>query len=423
MTKQVTTRKPTRATAPRKTVAEKKSASSSRGSNSFTYEALCYAQRSSADAPRFVLFHAPAREIASWADVDRLGHDNKTGAQRPLQELRAAKVAKFLRRPENTIPTAVVIALDTESVDFQASQKSQFSGVLTIKLPTASDGYRPGLIIDGQHRVYGALKHPGDVQLNVVAFLGGNDAERAFQFVVINNSAAKVSKDHIRALNLQFDPEILNRRLLDSAGATMGVSDAKYADLEVLDKEEPFVGLIQWPTNANGFIAATALETALTETRERAALLGIEGLEIDVFLQIWRKIKEIRGEAWNNQCRLLHKASIYALTVFILETMVARLRTTDEVIDFTDVTTLDELVTRVVERIPLEFWTTEWKSKELDTTLGRRLLLDALNVIESNVRFKRNWYDSVSMVDPALLYGQTYGTPKRKAPRKSKSRD
>ncbi|MES2714344.1 MAG: hypothetical protein V4795_01175 [Pseudomonadota bacterium] len=120
---------------------------------------------------------------------------------------------------------------------------------------------------------------------------------------------------------------------------------------------------------------------------------------------------------------MLHKASIYALTVFILETMVARLRTTDEAIDFTDVTTLDELVTRVVERIPLEFWTTEWRSKELDTTLGRKLLLDALNVIESNVRFKRNWYDSVSMVDPALLFGQTYAASKKKAVRKSKPND
>jgi DGQHR domain-containing protein len=422
LTKMAPTAKPTHSVAPAKAAVAKKGASISKAGNSFTYEALSYAQRSNENAPRFVLFHAPAQEIASWADVDRLAHDNKTGAQRPLQELKAAKVAKFLRRPENTIPTAVVIALDTKSVDFKASPQSQSSGLLTIKLTMANEK-RPGLIIDGQHRVYGALKHPGDVQLNVVAFLGGNDAERAFQFVVINNSAAKVSKDHIRALNLQFDPDALNKRLLESSGATMGVSDSKYADLEVFDKEEPFVGLIQWPTNANGFIAATALESALTETRERAALLGIEGLETDVFLQIWRKIKEIRGAAWNGQSRLLHKASIYALTVFILETMVARLRTTDEAIDFTDVTTLDELVTRVVERIPLEFWTTEWRSKELDTTLGRKLLLDALNVIESNVRFKRNWYDSVSMVDPALLFGQTYAASKKKAVRKSKPND
>ena len=99
------------------------------------------------------------------------------------------------------------------------------------------------------------------------------------------------------------------------------------------------------------------------------------------------------------------------------------MRTTDEAIDFTDVTTLDELVSRVVERIPLEFWTTEWRAKELDTALGRKLLLDALNVIESNVRFKRNWYDGVSMVDPALLYGQTYAVPRKRAPRKSNSGD
>ncbi len=48
--------------------------------------------------------------------------------------------------------------------------------------------------------------------------MGGDDAERAFQFVVINNSATRVKKDQIKALNLNFDKDALNTRLIENAG-------------------------------------------------------------------------------------------------------------------------------------------------------------------------------------------------------------
>jgi hypothetical protein len=204
----------------------------------------------------------------------------------------------------------------------------------------------------------------------------------------------------------------------------MGVSDEKYEDLALLDSTQPFKGLIDWPTNKSGFVAANALEGALAETKDRAHLLGIEGLETDVFLQIWGKIHALRKGLWtappkgatgdSGASRLLMKVSIYALTVYILDSMVAKQRTADEPIDYTDVETLDALVERIVSRIPVEFWTTEWTSKELDTASGRKTILDALGVIDSNVRYGRTWYDGVGMIDPALVHGQTYAKAAKK---------
>jgi len=107
------------------------------------------------------------------------------------------------------------------------------------------------------------------------------------------------------------------------------------------------------------------------------------------------------------------KVSIYALMVFILDSMVAKQRTADDPVDFTDVETLDALVERIVSRIPVQFWTTEWKSKELDTASGRKTVLDALSVIDSNVRYDRTWYDGVGIIDPALVHGQTYAKQKK----------
>lgn len=404
------------------------SSSTQKGTRSFEYDALQCAQRKDPKAPTFMLFHASAAEIADWAEVDRLSTANKTGAQRPLRELKVGKVAKFLAADvRNTIPTAVVIAIDQGAASFKASKGAACGQLI---LTVLADRKKPGLIIDGQHRVFGALKNSAETRLNVIGLLGGDDSERAFQFVVINNSATKVSKDHIKALNLQYDPSSLNKRLIASAGVSMGVSDEKYEDLALLDSTPPFKGLIEWPTNKNGFVAANALEGALAETKDRAHLLGIEGLETDVFLQIWGKIHALRKELWTappkgasgdpGSSRLLMKVSIYALTVYILDSMVAKQRTADEPTDYTDVETLDVLVERIVSRIPVEFWTTEWTSKELDTASGRKTILDALGVIDSNVRYGRTWYDGVGMIDPALVHGQTYAKAAKKVRKASK---
>ena len=377
----------------------------------FTYSAIRYSQRGKG-SPAFVLFHAPASEIVAWADVDRLGPDNVTGAQRPLRELKVNKVARFLKADSaNTIPTSVVIAIDPAATSFSGKKGANGDGEhgsirLTVKR------MKPGLIIDGQHRVFGAHKFQPQMNLNIVAIIDDDDAERAFQFVVINNSAARISKDHIKALNLNYDKNALNERLLKSAGLGLGMQDHKYEDLQVIDSSEPFKNLLKWPTNQDGFIPPNAIEGALAETYERAALLGVEDLELDLFLSVWTTIKSIRKGVWSKDSRLLQKVSIYSLTVYVLDSMIARQRNADEWIDFTKEDVLEAQVTRVVDRIPEEFWKTEWTAKELDTSLGRQLLLETLQIIDSNVRFRRAWYDRVSFIDPTLFVGQQYGTVK-----------
>ena len=397
----------------------------------FQYQALQYAQRDKTGSPTFLVFHASAKEILEWADVDRLNPENLKGAQRPLRDLKVKKVAKYFNaNSRNTIPTAVVIALDEKAVIFKGAldkDKSGQHGSVTIRLEGDA---KPGLIIDGQHRAFGAAKFSEEIHLNVVAFLGGNDSERAFQFVVINNSATRVSKDHIKALNLSFDDNQLNKRLIASSGLALGMHDEKYGDLQTVDGSPPFEGLLQWPTNTDGFIPPNAIENALAETRDRASLLGIEELERDVFLSIWSTVKSIRGNVWKPYpaSRLLLKVSIYALTVYILESMVAFQRNADSPIDFTEDGVLDAQVKRLVERIPEEFWRANWTLKELDTSSGRAKVVEALQIIDSNVRFQRPWHDKVPLIDPALLpepksdaSNKVVGSaPKTRSPKKKK---
>lgn len=368
----------------------------------FSYDALSYAQVSDKDAPRFVLFHASASDIVQWADVDRLAPENPTGAQRPLHPLKVGKVAKYMGQDKrNTIPTAVIIALDANSAQFtpRSTKSNNGSGTLTISLGKK----RPGLIIDGQHRVFGAEKFDPSMHLNIVVMLGGDDAERAFHFVVINNTSSRVSKNHITALNLQFDPETLNRRLLKSAGVSLGIKEGLYDELQVIDLSQPFKGMLKLPTNKNGFIPPNAVEGALAETKDRSALLDIQDLELDVFLAIWTAIHDLWKSQWNAQSKLLNKVSIYAITVYVLDTLIAGQRRARRRLDFTDGDVIRDEVVGLMEVIPEEFWSTEWTGKELDTSLGRRVLLDALELIDANVQFNRPWYADVSLIDPARL--------------------
>lgn len=387
----------------------------------FEYYALGFSQRTEKDAPKFILFHAPASDIIEWADVDRLKPENPTGAQRPLRDLKVKKVAQFLKADErNTIPTAVVIALDRDAVSFNGiddgNHKRGQHGRLVI---TLKGGNKPGLIIDGQHRAFGVAKHSATLHLNIVAFIGeDDDAERAFQFVVINNSATRVSRDHIRALNLSYDKEMLNNRLVQSAGVSLGMKDAKYEDYEFVDSMAPFKGLLNWPTNKNGFIAPNAIESALAETKDRAALLGIEDLERDFFVAIWSRIKGQFASAWHEDSsdrpsHLLQKVSIIVLTIYILDSLEAAQRMSDEPLDFANEKTFQTSVDRVLKRIPSEFWTIEWQQKELDTSQGRAVLLDALKTIDSNSRHGRPWYDRVPLVDPAIWQLNMNRQPKK----------
>ncbi len=374
-----------------------------KSTNKFTYSALKYSQRGgTSGAPPFVIFHAPAGEILKWADVERLTPKTPTGAQRPLKDLKVRKVSKFVRADDlNTIPTSIIVALDPSSVSFKSLGDDKLGQLGTVTINVRSK--HPGLIIDGQHRVHGVAEVSPSMHLNIVAFLEDDDSERAFQFVVINNTASRISRDHIQALNLHFDKEQLNGRLITSSGVGLGISDRKYDDLQVIDRSEPFSRMLNYPTNGSGFIPPSAIESALQETYNRGALLGIEGDELEMFLSIWTAIRELRPNAWRPDSKLLHKVSIHVITVYLLESMISRQRNTDDLVDFTSVAVLEDQVRRVIGRIPEQFWTMEWKAKELDTSLGRKVLMEALGVIDSNARFNRIWYENVAFIDANLV--------------------
>jgi len=227
-------------------------------SNSFHYPVFVYSQRNTSNSPRFCLFRAKVSEILQWAAIQRLSKNDPAAIQRDPKRTRILGIKRFLERePRNTIPTAVILTLDNIDITFVSIDEQQDQdrvitdsglAVLKINLPNnISDSEKPGLVIDGQHRLKGIEAYDCQTCVNVVALLDADADEKAFQFLVINNKVAKVSVDHIRALNLNYNTARLTDRLKD---ARLSLND-NVGSVGVMDKdsESPFKGLIKWPNN------------------------------------------------------------------------------------------------------------------------------------------------------------------------------
>ena len=388
----------------------------------FKYLAFVYEQRPAADkAPRFCTFHAKAGEILQWAAIQRLNKAQPTAIQREPKRARILGIRRFLQLdPRNTIPSAIVIAIDGAKLTDIANcalaggapLPAELGDVriaqLTIK-PSGNQARMPGLVIDGQHRLKGVTEFNPDVRLNVVAILDADENEKAFQFLVINNKAAKVSMDHIRAMvGLEYEETELGSRLktarlsLDENVGSVGVMDT--------DSESPFAGMINWPLNIEyvgekahkgGFIPPAAIEAAIGYIKSK----GIGDLDDpesvdEFFITIWSVVKREWAHIFKKDTKLLDKVGIICLTEFLVNqlrsiSLLKRSRFSMANLDKTA-----EYTEELLEQLAPEFWTVEWKSTSYDTRAGRDQIIAALEQIHGNKAEGRHWHQNVDIIKP-----------------------
>lgn len=127
------------------------------------------------------------------------------------------------------------------------------------------DERKPGLIIDGQHRV-AATRNIGEVPFMVSFLPFASWAELAFQFIVNNSSAKKVDENLLfaivgEALEPQQLSEIEGR--LNRSGIRVNLIKAS---MRVHLDENPFAGMLKTNTpGERGFLDATAMQRKVIE--------------------------------------------------------------------------------------------------------------------------------------------------------------
>lgn len=363
----------------------------------FVYECLTKNQRTEGHAPTFCLFFAPAGEVLRWSVVEPI-QDQGPGFQRLVNPSRVRGVKRYLEQDNaNTIPTSIILTLDIDGLALQRLA-DQLERTLSITIPDdATNNQKPGLIIDGQHRLLGINAFSPETPVPIVAILNASDLETAFQFLVINNKSARVPRDHIRKLALNYNAEGLELRL-----RTARLSLKKnYALVGQVDEEEcsPFYQMVRWPTpSAEGrAIVPAAIEGALQyiEDQQLQPIKEDNDALLEFFYALWNPIKSCWPTIWENrQANLLSKVGIICMTQYLTDSLTKMYEWRE--IDLVDPEQVKARVeSLLINSLTPEFWSQPWKEGGLDTKAGRQMVVEDLTRIARNRRADLLWFEDL----------------------------
>lgn len=361
----------------------------------YTYPAI-YTRQRQGDGPLFATFVAPAGEIAQWATVSRLKHDG-SGHQRLRSESRVRAITRYMEQDaRNTVPTSLVVALRLPNFT-----EPKTDCCAAIEIPAGAEN-PPGLVVDGQHRLFGISDFDKNTLLNVVALINASDHEVAFQFLVINSKSSKVPRNHVKLLALQYaDDELADR--LTTARMTLG----KHSFTEVVDgsPDSPFYRCIAWPTEVSAadegrkkLVLPGAIEQALAAiAQKKLPELEHDDALLEFFFTLWAAIKELWPELWHEESKLLQKIGIVAMTTFVIEDLVPLADRND--IDLADPTQVRaEILENILGLMHPDFWNCDWLWKSPDTSASRRLVVEALKQVRRNLNRGIKWDADIQLV-------------------------
>lgn len=365
----------------------------------FTYTCLVAIQRP--ETPQFCMFQAPVGEVLSWAAIKRL-EDDPRSPQRPANPAKIKAVKRFLDlEPRNTIPTAVILTLSVAEAALETIACGEGTSMRRISFEIADpcpEKLRPGLIIDGQHRLLGTNAFDPTMIIGVVALINAEPTETAFQFLVINNKATKVPGDHIRALALNYNEEELESRLRTARlSLSRDLPMVKQADTEA---ESPFYNLISWPNNRTGtkLIVPAAIEIAIKDIRSRnTPEFENDDTLVEFFFAMWRAIKALWPELWAAESKLTAKVGIICMNRYVADSLI-KLADWGQ-LDLSDAVAVEAKTKVFLEHQDKAFWTSAWTSSSYDTRVGHQVIVDALEAVNRNMRAGLPWHQDIELID------------------------
>jgi hypothetical protein len=265
---------------------------------------------------------------------------------------------------------------------------------------------KPGLILDGQHRVFGAKDVSGfGVELPVVLMPGLSYSEQVFHFYVLNNKAKPLNKTELRSIiaTSLSKEEISN---LYDRFKQVGVTAEETAWTYKMntDSDSPFCGLVDFGLNPNVKIpipenVAYQVVSKFIKINRKYRLLhsDIEEWGLDVtsgadyrlklFYALWRAVKKKYPNAWavavtNGGGQILQKVNLLILQEFLLDRLVGEMpkrKAKGQKSPFADPVDLEDEVGYELAFLSEEFFTKEWKMKGLDTAAGHKAFRESVD--------------------------------------------
>jgi DGQHR domain-containing protein len=264
---------------------------------------------------------------------------------------------------------------------------------------------KPGLIIDGQHRVIGAKNvSKNDVVLPVVVMHNLPYSEQVFQFYVLNSKARPLRPTELR--------RIISTSLTDSEiddlferfrSTKVDAEEARRTFQMNTSPKSVFRELINFGFETTGAVipenvADQLMRKFMNMPRKRYAQLIVpvsgrwDNLDerMEMFFDFWRAVSQVYSNAWSNavklakesnqQAQIFRKVALLTLQTFILDRFVTALPyRKGNAPPFSSEAATREMVESTLANLPEKFFIQEWQLTQLDTSVGREELLRTMS--------------------------------------------
>jgi len=205
----------------------------------------------------FYLTAMKASELFPLCRVERVSNNAAEGFQRQLDAPRARRIAKYLE--ERVVPGAIVLSTQENlPPTFDAA-----SGVLTL-----ADDVGSLLVIDGQHRLYGAkiASESGvDVTLPVCILTGLSLVKQVQYFVDINSFAKGVPK----TLRIELTKFLVAQDSIDDIRLRL------FRELNI-EADSPLCGKLSAEQKGPGYLSHVPFEVAINRVLATDLLRDLE---------------------------------------------------------------------------------------------------------------------------------------------------
>jgi len=275
---------------------------------------------------------------------------------------------------------------------------------------------KPGKIIDGQHRVFGAKKYPESIRYPVVLIPGLEDKEQVYHFYMINDKAEPISQEELLITVVTALSEKESDNLMDRlVKAGVDVEEARYPYLADVEQHSPFHQMINYEEKVgeqtgvidfkdmhmlmNRFVNMKGGYKPLYENIDEWA--EDTRFRIEKFYTFWHAIKDhyedlwedaessVQGQEFEGEYpeQFFQKDAMRVLQDYILDELTDKQESRTDVLDeledeiketqdlwefiLEDDEVFKNNVKGVLEDIPSDFYRRKWQTSGLSTSENR----------------------------------------------------
>lgn len=281
-------------------------------------------------------------------------------------------------------------------------------------LETLTELLKPAMLVDGQHRVYGAHILEMDVAFTVCALSNVSWEEQVFQFVVVNQKAQPIAPEFLSAIvSTSLTQTEISNLMERLSAARINVEEHQMMDRVNHDPESPFRGMVKFKIAgeegklpypgmrqiANQFRRLTPdprfsnvaahLCAGKTITEKKRNWAGEKWF--GYFCAFWGVIKDKYGDTppgekplWNPESQLLKIAVLQIIQdEFLAWSSYSKQEWPS------DIEAFKRLVRKWIENVPRAFFAEDWKGvKSIPTPESRERIRESLRTLIENANYQ-----------------------------------